>query len=154
MAEHTMNESDKKVALIKNQACFSPLTEKELHELSELWIEQSSSPGEVIVVEGDPVDSVFVIVSGVAEVRHDRIIDGKLKSEKIAELKAGDAIGLNETGFYSLSGRRTATVAALTDMVLYRLSVAAFHGFALTHAHVNHIMRTQALKAINPELTE
>lgn len=153
MAE--LNDLDKKVSLIRKQSCFTPLTEKEMYELAELWIEQTVQPGDVIVTEGDMVDSVFLIVSGQAEVRHDRILDGKLVSEKVAELGSEDAIGLNETGFYSLSGRRTATVAALTEMVVYRLSVAAFHGFTLTHAHVNHIMRRQALKVLNPtELTE
>jgi hypothetical protein len=59
----------------------------------------------------------------------------------VAILSAGDAIGLNETGFYSISGKRTATVIALTEMNLYRLSVAAFHGFSLSHTHVSEVMR-------------
>jgi len=51
---------------------------------------------------------------------------------------------LNETGFYSLTGKRTATVVALTDLETLYLSVAAFHGFALAHSHVNEIMHEQA----------
>lgn len=152
--ERERQDLDTKISYIKKQACFSQLNDKEVTELAPLWIEKFVPAGQVIVVEGDPVDSVFLIVKGVAEVRHDRIIDGKLVSEKLAELSVGASIGLNETGFYSLSGRRTATVAAMTDMVLFRLNVAAFHGFALTHPHVNHIMRGQAIKTMNHDSDE
>lgn len=102
--------------------------------------------GELIVKEGEPVDSVFLIVSGDADVRHVTLTDNGTRTniESIATLKPGDAIGLAETGFYSISGRRTATVVANTDMVLFQLSVAAFRGFALAYPRVSAVMRKQA----------
>ena len=59
-------------------------------------------------------------------------------------MQVGQAIGLNETGFYSISGRRTATVIAMTDMHLFRLSVTAFRGLALAYPHINQVMRENA----------
>jgi hypothetical protein len=64
--------------------------------------------------------------------------------ESITTLETGASIGLNETGFYSLSGVRTATVCAMTPMITLRLSVAAFHGFALSNSHVSAVMRKNA----------
>lgn len=131
----------KKIEMIKNQPCFSRLTDEETDMLATLFIEKHISKDEVIVTKGDPVDSVFLIDKGTADVRNVFIKDNKLQSESLAQLGPGNAIGLNETGFYSISGIRTATVIALTDMTVLRLSVAAFNGFALAYPHVNEVMR-------------
>ncbi|TAK75089.1 MAG: cyclic nucleotide-binding domain-containing protein [Gammaproteobacteria bacterium] len=133
-----------KKRLIRAQPCFSILTEQELDELEPLFIEKHIPEGEVIVNEGDFVDSVYLIVKGTADVRHVSIENNTTKIDSLATLESGGAIGLNESGFYSLSGVRTATVVAKSDMVLLRLSVAAFHGFTLMNSHVNEAMRKYA----------
>lgn len=130
-----------KKALITKQACFSQLTDEEATELAGLLAEKQYSAGDTIVTEGDPVDSVFFIVNGTADVRHITFKDNKQHVESVAKLREENAIGLNETGFYSLSGRRTATVVADTDMLLLHLRIPAFHGFALAHSHVSELMR-------------
>lgn len=150
-SEGTMDEAEVKKNIISKQACFAQLTDTELGELARLWVEEERSAGNVIVTEGDDVDSVYLIIDGVAEVHHDRVVNHIIQSEVLAQLGPGDAIGLNETGFYSLSGRRTATVVAITDMVILRLNVAAFHGFTLMHSHANNVMRDQARKFLKME---
>ena len=137
--EQTIALETKKDYVMK-QACFSELTDPEKDELAGLFIEKHYAAGQTIVTEGDLVESVYLIVSGTADVRHVTIENGATKITSVATLGPNQAIGLNETGFYSLSGRRTATVVASTDMVLLRLSVAAFNGFALAHSHVNEVM--------------
>ena len=127
--------------LIKKQACFSKLTDTEVNVLAELLVDKSFKKDEVIVTQGDPVDSVYFILKGVADVRHISVENGQQVYQSLAKLGAGQSIGLSETGFYSLSGVRTATVVAETDMVTFRLSVAAFNGFALAYPHVNEVMR-------------
>jgi CRP-like cAMP-binding protein len=142
-----MNEPvdmDVKRSFIKKQAVFTQLTEEERDVLASLLHEKHFSPGDTIVVEGDPVDSVYFIVSGNADVRHVSIQNGETHIDSIATLNPGIAVGLNETGFYSVSGVRTATVVALTDLVALRLSVAAFHGFSLANSHVSEVMRKNA----------
>lgn len=133
-----------KFSFIRNQTCFKPLTEKESEALASLLVDQEFKAGDTIVTEGDPVDSVFLIVKGEADVQHTVVGDTGLESHSIASLKEGDAIGLNDTGFYSLTGLRTATVVAKTDMLLLRLNLAEFHGFALANSHVHAVMRQNA----------
>ena len=140
MADFLIDENIKK-SLIKKQACFSKLTEEETQVLSGLLIERQYAAGETIVVEGDPVDSVYFIVKGAADVRHVYVENNETVFKSLAQLSDNQSIGLSETGFYSLSGVRTATVVALTDMITLRLSVAAFNGFALAYHHVNEVMR-------------
>jgi CRP-like cAMP-binding protein len=138
-----------KNSFIKKQSCFKPLTDKESQELAALLVDVRFKEGETIVNEGDHVDSVYLIVSGSADVRHVRVGKNGLESESIATLHSGEAIGLNETGFYSLTGLRTATVVALTDMLLLRLNIAEFHGFALANSHVHAVMRENAEGKLN-----
>lgn len=133
-----------KMAYIKKQPAFNGLSPDEYETLAGLLAEKHFVPGDTIVTEGDPVDSVYLIVSGNADVRHIRIIDSKQQIEHLATLGPGTAIGLNDTGFYSLSGVRTATVVANEPMVTLRLSVAAFHGFSLANSHVSKVMRKHA----------
>jgi len=134
--------------LIKKQPVFSQLTEEEVAELASFFTEIKASPDDVIVKEGDAVDSIYLIASGTVDVRHVTIVDGHPVVTSVAILSFGDSIGLNETGFYSISGKRTATVVALTDMLMYRLSVASFHGFALAHSHVSDIMRRHSADVV------
>ncbi len=135
---------DAKKALLKKQACFAQLSSEEYDMLANILKEVSVKTGDVVVTEGDPVDSVYLIVDGKADVRHVYVKDGMIEFQSLATLTTPQAIGLNESGFYSLSGVRTATVVALTDMILLQLSVAAFHGFALAYPHVNEVMRKHA----------
>lgn len=144
-----MNEAelvgmDTKRSFIAKQGVFSQLTGEEIDILASLLSEKHFAPGDTIVTEGDHVDSVYFIVEGKADVRHVSIQNGAMHIESITTLEAGASIGLNETGFYSLSGVRTATVCAITPMVTLRLSVAAFHGFALSNSHVSAVMRKNA----------
>lgn len=130
---------------VRKQTCFAKLTPQETEVLATLLKEKHIPAGTTIVNEGEYVDSVYLIVSGKADVRNVRINEDKTTQiQSIATLGKDDAIGLNEYGFYSISGVRTATVVALTDMVVLSLSVAAFHGFALAYSHVNELMRQQA----------
>jgi CRP-like cAMP-binding protein len=133
-------DSDLKQQFVKKQACFAQLNPDETEKLAELFTEVHIKTGDTIVTEGDPVDSVYLIVTGKADVRHVTIENHAPKIQSLATLSDGAAIGLNETGFYSLSGIRTATVVAISDMVLLRLSMPSFHGFSLAYPHVNEIM--------------
>ena len=127
--------------LVKQQPCFAKLTDEEIEMLSQLLVETQVGKDMVLVTQGDRVDSVYFIVAGTADVRYVSIQDGKQVFKSLAKLKDGQTIGLSDTGFYSLSGIRTATVVAETDMKLFRLSVPAFNGFALANPHVNEVMR-------------
>ena len=137
----TRLDTIQKTALVKKQKVFLPLNREEIDILTTLFHEKDFKAGDTIVTEGEPVDSVFIIITGKADVRHVTLLDGKLNVESLTTLADGAAIGLSETGFYSFSGLRTATVVAITDVVTLRLSIAAFNGFALAYPHVKEMMK-------------
>lgn len=145
--ENTIDLAVKK-EYVRRQPLFAPLTDDESEKLASLLIEKHFKAGETIVSEGDSVDSVYIIISGTADVQQMVVRDNAIHMNSVASIGAGNAIGLNETGFYSLTGKRTATVVATSDMVLLRLSITEFHGFALANSHVNEVMRRNAEMAI------
>ncbi|HEX2549151.1 MAG TPA: cyclic nucleotide-binding domain-containing protein [Gammaproteobacteria bacterium] len=138
-----LDEIQHKKNLIKHQHCFSDLTESETEVLATLLIKKHVPKGATIVTEGDVVDGFYLIAEGNAEVISHAKVIAILKAENY------DAIGLNETGFYSLSGLRTATVIATDDMIAYYVALPLFHGFVLNYPHVSQIMREQAEKFLS-----
>jgi CRP-like cAMP-binding protein len=129
-----------KKTFVMKQKVFSRLNSEEIDMLATLFLEKHIKSGTTIVTEGDPVDSIYLIVKGSVDVQHVSMKDHVPQIQHLATLSEGSSIGLSETGFYSLSGVRTATVVAKDDVVLLRLSVAAFNGFTLAHPHVKEMM--------------
>lgn len=119
--------------MIAKHPCFSQLNDNELSDFVSLFVEKKMPAGSVIVQQHDLVDSIYFIASGAAEVQ--------VSGAPIATLSETEVIGLNDTGFYSTTGERTATVIALTDMILLRLDIAALYEFFKTHEHANQLMR-------------
>ena len=134
----------RKFELIKKQACFTSLPDEDIEGLAELLVEREYKPDEVIVKQGAAVDSVFFIVDGTADVRYNYIEDNQRKHKSLAKLSTNQSIGLSATGLYSLSGVRTATVVAETEMLLLRLSIAELNGFALANPKVGQILHRNA----------
>ena len=132
---------DAKIALVKSQTCFQKLYENEIAELANLFVEQYVATGETIVAKGDSIDCIYLIVRGQCNVLDSTVENNEIKWSSVANLGPGAAIGLSEVGLYSLSGKRTATVVALTDMLLLKLRVTVFNGIALAHSHIGEEMR-------------
>jgi CRP-like cAMP-binding protein len=139
--ENTVDIETKR-SLVKAQPLFKSLYDSEILDLAELFTEKTLHAGENVVAKGDPVDSIYLIVSGKADVL-DSVVDenNQIKWNVVATLGPSDAIGLSDVGLYSLSGKRTATVTAVTDMVLLRLAITLFHGIALANSHIGDVMR-------------
>jgi CRP-like cAMP-binding protein len=144
VTQYSASHSDDhlKISLMQRQPCFGQLTDEEVAGLASLLEKAHYDVGDVIVTEGDMVDSVYFIINGTADVRHVYIENKKTVFKSIATLGEGQSIGLSATGFYSLSGLRTATVVALTEVEAFRLSIPAFNGFALAHPHVGAALRS------------
>lgn len=137
--------------LIKAFPCFSSFTAETCEELANLMQEIHYFSNEVIVGEFEPVDSIFIVVQGEAEVSkiaYRRSGKKKKKPNILAVLRRGEAIGLNDTGFYSETFERTATVKALTDMLLLRLDVKDLYQFLKQHqlSHAMYQASEQMLK--------
>ncbi len=132
---------EKRQELITALPCFSMLSSSQSAELAELMEEVNFLPNEKIVEEDALVDSVYIVVTGEAEVS--RLIPKKPRKIKIkltkkppvliksllTILQEGDSIGLNTTGFFSETGKRTATVTALSPMKLLSLNLNKLRDF-------------------------
>lgn len=120
---------DKRIRLIQYQPCFSMMTIDECRELAELMTEITYSAGEPIVVQDAVVDKIFIIVDGNAEV-------SKSDNIPLAVLGSGESIGLSEKGIFSPTGKRTATVTALTAIKVLALNIETLNTFFDKHVHI------------------
>ena len=147
-----------RLALIAALPCFSTLTLLESEEFVTSMTDVSYLPGKPIVTEGELVDSVYIIVSGQAEVTHQEKIKTKIihkvkiKKVPIATLEAGEAIGLNDTGFFSTTGQRTATVTAITEVHALRLDLKLLHQFLEKYSHLQKEMHAVAVQMLRMQL--
>lgn len=115
--------------VIAKYPLFYLLNHKDIHELAKTSKEINIDEGATITKEGDIVDSVYLILSGEAKVTRIISSDENKKAVELATLTNGDAIGLANTGFFSPIGVRTATVSAMTPMVLLAFDLEGFQKF-------------------------
>lgn len=109
--------------LIQAHPLFSTLSARATYELAGLFGLKTYDKNEVIVNEDDVIDCIYFIATGKAEVKRSL---GQLYETSVATLKAGDTIGLSDTGLYSSTFKRYATVTALTPVTTYCLLLETF----------------------------
>lgn len=100
---------------------FEPLRDAQLTEVARRFVARTCLEGEVLVHEGDPGDTLYVIVRGRVDVTQ-RAADGSARS--LGVLEDGDFFG--EIALLE-AGRRTATVRARTPGLLLTLDRDQFH---------------------------
>lgn len=152
LTEKTISLSQRQTLLVK-LPCFSTFNSKELENLASRMTEVHYSKGETIVMQDTLIESIFIIVEGIAEVSRNIIKIKKITKKKhitnipVATLEKGEAIGLNDTGFYSTTGMRTANVVALSDMLLLQLDLKSLQDFFKTYPnlHTNMIEATEQM---------
>ncbi|OGT49715.1 MAG: hypothetical protein A3E82_00600 [Gammaproteobacteria bacterium RIFCSPHIGHO2_12_FULL_38_11] len=138
--------------LLQSFPCFAALTGKQREILAYLMKEEHFQANQPIVTEGELVDSVFIILEGQAEVTRGELDAKKhLVQVPIAFLNPGEAIGLNDTGFYSATGKRTASVIASGNMILLRLELKDLYEF-LKKYHLESSMSNAASKMLRMKL--
>lgn len=138
MLDHTPEMSvtiPERQQLISVFPCFTSLNLEQIKSLAKLMHECKIQPNDLIVKEDDLIDSIYIIYSGRAEVTRAMQDKKKMVQVPVAMLTEGEAIGLNDTGFYSSTGKRTATVTALTEMVVLKIDIKDLYAFL----HANNL---------------
>uniref|UniRef100_A0A7C5EMS6 Cyclic nucleotide-binding domain-containing protein n=1 Tax=Desulfobacca acetoxidans TaxID=60893 RepID=A0A7C5EMS6_9BACT len=110
---------------------FQDLEEGELERVLKLAIPHFYAQGEVIITEGEPGDSLFIMVEGEVEVtkRLTLILDKDTPKEKLmVRLKAEDGVSFGEMALLE-EEVRSATVTAVTNCRLLALSREPFLEF-------------------------
>lgn len=129
-----------KIELIQNHQCFSSLSSSEIQELALLANEKYFHPGDIIVHEDDTINAIYLIESGSIEVSR-KIKDTLIP---IATLEKGEAIGLSNTGFFSDTGFRTATLKAINSISLIEWTIDDFQSFLNKNPMLSSCMKSNA----------
>lgn len=135
---------EQREALIHALPCFSIMDKSEVEELASCMFEKTYGAGEVIVTEDELVDCVYIIATGKAEVTHLITTKKEVSIVPIAIMNQGESIGLTDTGFFSTTGIRTATVTAITDVTVLGISIKDLHLFLQKHSQLRPEMQAMA----------
>ncbi len=101
---------------------FRGLTKEALFDVARMTTEVTVTPGDTVVREGDPGDSLCIIVEGTVEVD----TGGRV----VARMTAGDFFG--EISLFD-GKPRSATVVAVDDVVLLKLKSSDFETLLKIH---------------------
>jgi CRP-like cAMP-binding protein len=148
-------ELQRRIGALKKVELFHTLKDQELNDLATCLKVAPFSRGEVMTKQGAEAHWLYIIIEGTAEVTV--TIDNAGLSTKVAVLREGDFFG--EAGMLT-GARRSATVAALTDVECYRLDKEAFKNIIVQRREIaEDISRVMArrrveIEAIKEDLSE
>lgn len=117
-------------SLLREQLCFSHISDKNFKELAGLFYKETFRAGYNIISEGEAIESVHILAHGSAEVTKRKVLKNV---EIVAELNRGEAIGLAKISFHSQTGERGATVTAINDVETYTISIKNLYDFITQH---------------------
>src|SRR5919199_473025 len=130
---------------LRQLALFSGLTDAELQQLISMGQEVAVEPGDVLMREGDPGDSLYVIISGDVEVTK----QSGSSEVVIARRGTGDVIG--EMSLLD-QAPRSATVRALTHGRMFTINQESFNNLlAGSPSAAPAILRTVTSRLRNTE---
>jgi len=118
-----------RIKIIKEVPFFSSFSSEALYELAELMEDRVYYPNEVVVSQGEVVNSIYIVFQGRAEVIVEMIIDKQKFLCPVCTLDKNDSIGLSKEGFFSTTGIRAATVTALTELHTLYIELVPFYEF-------------------------
>ena len=111
---------ERRVGSLQRIGMLGPLTPEQIRRLAEENVERVFAAGEPVIRQGDPGDSLFVIMSGRVEVT---VVQEGAPSVRLAALDKGDYFG--ETSLMT-GAPRSATVAALVETRLLEVGHESF----------------------------
>jgi len=111
---------ERRVSSLQRIGMLGPLTPEQIGRLAEENVERVYAAGEPVIRQGDPGDSLFVIMSGRVEVT---VLQEGATSVRLATLEEGDYFG--EMSLMT-GAPRSATVAALVETRLLEVGHESF----------------------------
>jgi CRP-like cAMP-binding protein len=118
-----MNKTAQFRDLLRDKVLFAEFNNAEMEEFLDLLEEERYAAGDLIVKQDDQGDSMYILVSGLAKVQHQK--NGR--QIELATLQAGDFFG--EIALID-EGPRSASVLALEPCVLLKITQAAVAALA------------------------
>lgn len=114
---------------------FQKLSQEELIEVMRGLNLESFEPGQIVVSEGEPGESLFVITRGSVRAY---VRDGAGRNSQVRELGEGDFFG--EIAVLQ-GGARTATITATLPCEMLVLDKPTLDGISAKHPHVREVMQ-------------
>jgi len=116
---------DKDIVILQNIALFKSLTPEKIHKILNILHKVTFSANDIIVKEGDMGDTMYIILGGTVEVAKSLVIGG-MDYEDMGKNKVFTRL---DSSHYPVFGeialleelKRTATIRAITDCVLYEI---------------------------------
>jgi putative peptide zinc metalloprotease protein len=112
---------ERRAGMLAGVLAFAGLPEPMLEQMARNLIEEAYAAGSTLITEGEIGDRLFLIVRGRVEVS----TKGTSGSIPLETRGADEVVG--DIALLSPSGRRTATVTALTDLLALSLDASIFH---------------------------
>jgi CRP/FNR family cyclic AMP-dependent transcriptional regulator len=116
------------IAFYRKIFLFQDLEEDELHQVLRNTTSQEFSAGAVIVQEGEPGDSMFIMCQGEVQITKQLTLmleEDTPKERVMTRLKAADGVSFGEMALLE-NEVRSATVTALSDCLLLELRRGEF----------------------------
>jgi len=117
---------DKEIELLHETELFKDLHAEQITEVLSIAREVSFSEGEIIVREGDIGDTMYIILEGSVDVVKSLVMDGMDEDETTGKNKVFTRLSAKDHAVFGEIAlleefRRTATIKAVTDCVLYEI---------------------------------
>ncbi|HOI73877.1 MAG TPA: cyclic nucleotide-binding domain-containing protein [Syntrophales bacterium] len=119
--------NDERISFLQEPELFRELTPEQIRELINISRRVTFQSGETVMREGDEGDSLYIILDGTVEVVKSLVLPGMDeddttdRSKVFTRLSARDHAVFGEIALLEKQ-KRTATITALTDCVLYEIS--------------------------------
>ena len=122
--------------MLRSVVLFKDIPADEIFHVAQITEEKRIAAAEALYNEGDPGDSLYIVVDGSVRVH--------IGSQELAVFKKGDALG--EMALFD-SLPRSATATALQDTTLLRISREQFFDVMTTRMEImQSIVRTLSLR--------
>jgi CRP/FNR family cyclic AMP-dependent transcriptional regulator len=119
-----VKKTDKGTAFFRKIFLFQDLEDREIEQVLDRTTPREFSAGDEIIREGEPGDSMYIMVSGEVEITKQLtlVLDEDTPKERVMiRLKADDGVYFGEMSLLE-QDTRSATVTALTDCQLLELN--------------------------------
>jgi len=144
-------ELNRRLELLSGIELFKNLSEDTRVTLAEKLQRQLFSPGEAVVVQGEPGDSFYVICEGSFDVYINKGAKGRKWGIKVGRLDHGDFFGEMSL----LTGEeRSASVVCAEHGVLYALDKDSFKDILLGHPEISQQLATLASKRVSQNMDQ
>ena len=147
---YSMNKKER-IEMLRKIPFFQKLKDNVMEKISGLVLEEKVSAGEVLFEQGDPGDSMYIVLSGEGTVLKTIEDEGKKRQKSLGFVEKDVLFG--EMAFFD-EQPRSATIKANTDMKLLKLKKDDLEQFFMEDSQSASIVFYEVIKVISGKLRD